>query len=164
MFDVENLPPELFLLSGTRLAMGFTSTSAGGAGTFATHLLRVNQDTGIIATLYEVVAHTAGTVINLGPTQNSGTPGGVRAFRDLRLFPEGTAAVTHQDSDALVTGSTFLRHHINASDEAVISKQHGLAVITPGNAFSVSDGNGNLDMDVSWLWIERVAQPSELNL
>ena len=164
MFDVENLPPELFLLSGTRLCMGFTSTSAGGVGTFAIHLLRVNVGTGILATLYDVVAHSAGTIVNLGPTQNSGTPGGVRAFRDLRVFGEGTAAVLHQDTDSLVTGSTFLRQHINQSDEVIVDMKHGLAVISPGNAFSVSDGNGNLDFNVSWLWIEREAQPSELNL
>lgn len=163
--DVENIPAELLLLMGTRLCMGRTNTSAGGAGTFGVHLLRNDGGSGVIARLISVVVGPGTSVpYNLGPTQNSGTPGGVRAFADTRVFGEGTSLVTQQDNTGLVTGSTFLTLRSGTNAMAIWQPPVAIAVITPGNAFSVSNGNANEGLQVSWVWVERVAQPSELTL
>jgi len=164
MIDVENVPAELLALSGARLCMGATKLGAGGATMFGVHLLRNNAGSGVIARLMMVVVQAAQQTINMGPTQNSGTLGGVRAFADTRLFGEGTALKTMQDNNGLVTGSLFFRYNTDSDAQMVWKPPAAISVITPGNSFSVANGIVNSSLAVSWLWIERQAQPSELNL
>jgi len=164
MIDVEQVPAELLALSGARLCMGSTKLSAGGVATFGVHLLRNNAGSGMVARLMQVVVQAAQQTINMGPTQNSGTLGGVRAFADTRLFGEGTALKTMQDNTGLVTGSLFFRYNTDSDAQMVWHPPAAIAVITPGNSFSVANGIADSSLAVSWLWIERQAQPSELNL
>ena len=165
MVDVENVPAELLLLGASRLCMGRTSTAAGGVGNFGIHLLRNNIGSGVVARLMQVsVQGTNPESINCGPTQNSGTPGGVRAFADTRVFGEGTAVVLHEDNNSLVTGSSFFIFNVDVDNQAWWEPPAAISVVTPGAAFSVANGVANQALDVSWLWIERQAQPSELNL
>ena len=105
----------------------------------------------------------AGTVVNIGPTQNSFANAGVEAFADGRVFGQGTVGTVLGENNNLVTGSTFFR-----SRDAGLGKQMepplGLAVLSPGTALSVSCDTDNVAMTCSFIWVERVAQPSELNL
>lgn len=163
--DVENVPSELLLLMGSRLCMARTQTAAGGAGNFGIHLLRNAAGSGALGTLLALsVGGSAASNFNIGPTLNSGTPAGTRAFVDTRIFGQGTALVTMADNNSLVIGSNFFAFQSNASGQAWFVPPKGMAVVAPGTAFSVSNGTANQTLDVSWLWVERVAQPSELNL
>jgi len=164
MLDVENLPAELQLLAGSRLCMGTGLLGAGGATFFGTMLLRNNAGSGIIARLIEVnVVATAGSIV-LGPTQNSDTPLGGEAFADTRIFGEGTALKIQGSNNNLVFGANFWTPRTDADNIYSWSPPSSIAVISPGNAFSVSNGAANVALRVNWLWLERQAQPSELNL
>ncbi len=165
MIDVENVPGKLLLLGGTRLCMGRTSTAGGGAGNFGIHLLRNNAGSGVVATLTAlVVGFGVGSNFNLGPTENSGTPGGTRAFVDGRVFGEGTALITQQDNNSLVTGSLFGTITADAQGFVYFEVPKALGIITPGNAFSVSNATANEALRVTWFWRERQALESEFNL
>lgn len=163
--DVENVPAELLLPQGSKLCMGQMALAAGGAGNFGQIFLRVAAGTGIVATILQIhVTGAANATIFLGPTQNSLTPGGSRAFVDGRVFGEGTVAVIQGTNTNLAAGSTFYRLRTGANQGAEIKRERGLAVVTPGTAFSVGPATANEIVQASFLWVEREATPSELAL
>lgn len=163
MIDMENVPTELLLLGGSRICVG-RGFSNNLAANFSQVMLRMSGGASSIATILEVVAFSdVAQAIALGPTQNTYTLNGVEAFSDGRVFGEGTVARVLFDR-LLAVGSNFMHHQVNGVDATVFSPSRGFATITPGNAFSVSNTVVNTDLEVSFLWIERVAEPSELNL
>ena len=165
MIDVENIPAELLLLSGSRLCMARVVVNAGGATFFGHILLRNPGNSSVVARLIQVViwSDTAQRMV-IGPTVNSGTASGNRAFADGRVFGEGTVLTTHGDNNSLVVGSDFYRIAVNGVDSVIWEPPVAAMVITPATALSVSNGTDNTNLHVSFLWVERVAQPSELKL
>lgn len=165
MIDVENVPPELALLSGNRLAMGTRVEAAGGAGFFSTIILRNPGGTGAIirVTLVSIHVSTGGGNAVLGPTLNSFTAGGQRAFSDGRVFGEGTVGVIQRANNLLTTGSSFFRVRDDGTGK-ILAPPDGIAVLSPGTALQVSAESANTAITVSFMWMERTAQPSELNL
>jgi len=163
MLDVENLPSELLLLSGTRLCVGHIAVLAVGA-TIPQAMLRVALETSVVATIHMVsmFSETAQRIA-MGPTQNVYPDPGAQAFTDGRVFGEGTVAKVLGDN-LLVVGSDFYRLQIPAGTSIDFIPPKGFSVVTPGTAFSVSGTVGATPLDVSFFWSERVAQPSELNL
>jgi len=165
MFDVENMPAELLVLSGTRLCMGTVAIGAGGA-TFFTHtFLRNPGQSGMIARVVEVAAWSSVVqTFHYGLTTNSAAASGNTAFSDGRVFGEGTAVVTQGSNNSLVTGVTFFRKRHDANFDTVFSPPVAAGVLSPGTAFMVSTDTDNAGLNVSFVWLERPAQPSELNL
>ena len=163
--DVENVPAELLLLSGARMAMGHVSLNAGGVGNFSTAFLRNNGGTGILGrvTSVEVFSPTAQR-ITFGPTQNSSAASGTRAFTDGRVFGEGTTLITQGNNNFLAFGADFYRISVDGIVSAVWKPPGAGMIITPATALSVSATLGDTSLQVSFVWVERVAQPSELNL
>lgn len=165
MIDVENVPAELLILMGSRLCMGTAAFAAGGVGNFAQVFLRNPGASGSLLRLVSVSAWSSGqTTLVLGPTQNSSTPVGNRAFVDGRIFGEGTVGIIQGRNNFLAAGSTFFRIRLRAQVAAIWEPPTGMAVITPGTAFSVGTETDDESLEVGFLWVERVAQPSELNL
>jgi len=164
MIDVENVPAELLLLSGSRLCMGTALLGAGGAGMFGIMLLRNAGNSGIIARLMEVNVTAADGTIVLGPTLNSDTAIGAEAFADTRIFGEGTALKIQGSNNNLAFGSNFWAPTTDADSIYVWRPPAAISVIAPGTAFSVGNGAANVALRVNFLWLERAAQPSELNL
>ena len=164
MIDVENVPAELLLLYGTRLCMGTVLEAAGGA-TFISHaILRNPGNSGFLGRLIEInISSTAGNLV-FGPTQNSAAASGTSAFADGRVFGEGTALKTQGDNNLLVVGSTFWVANTDADNTYVWHPPVGIGVITPGTGFQVTNNADNTALRVNFLWVERQAQPSELNL
>jgi len=163
MLDVENLPSELLLLSGTRLCVGHIALVTVGL-TFAQAMLRVALDTSVVATIHMISMFSdTGQEIAMGPTQNVSADPGDEAFTDGRAFGEGTVAKVLGE-DLLVVGSDFYRIRIPTDTSVDFIPPKGFSVITPGTAFSVSATSVSTPLDVSFFWSERVAQPSELNL
>jgi len=163
MIDVENVPSELLLLSGTRLCIG-RGFEAALAANFGQIMLRMPGGTGSIATILSVIVFSpTAQALTLGPTLNTYTNTEVEAFTDGRIFGQGTVAKVLGDR-LLVVGSNFMHHQVNGVDATVYTPPRGFAVVTPGTAFSVSNTVVNTAIEVSFLWTERVGQPSEFSL
>lgn len=164
MIDVENVPAELLLLSGSRLCIGTGLLGAGGAAFFGVQLLRNAPKSGVIARLIEInVTAPPGTIV-MGPTLNSAAAIGAEAFADTRVFGEGTALKIQGNNNNLVVGSNFWAPSTDADSTYTFRPPAAISVIAPGAAFSVGNGTANEALRVNWLWIERQAQSSELNL
>lgn len=163
MIDVENVPTELLVLSGTRMTMGFVAETAQG-GTFSQAMLRVAGLTGVVATIHALGIFTpTAQSIGIGPSLNTLSTAGAEAFTDTRVF--GAPTVGKVLSERLAAaGPTFFQLEANGTDGLIFYPPKGFAVVTPGAAFSVTTLTGATAIDVSFLWSERVAQPSELNL
>ena len=165
MFDVENVPAELLLLAGSRLCMGTISSAAGGVGFFSQTIIRNPGDSGVIARIVAIDARISviGNIV-IGPSQNSLTAGGARAFADTRVFGEGTTLVLQQANNLLSAGSTFYIIRDNTLAGIHFEPPSSIAVLAPGGGLQVSPQGSDRAIDASFIWVERVAQPSELNL
>ncbi len=165
IIDVENMPAELLLLMGTRLAIGEADLSPGGVGTFGQAMLRNPPNSGAIITILEIRTGTdQQQEMVAGPTLTTYPDAQPSAFVDTRIFPEPTVGQVLSDNTLLVPGSTFYRFRLLSGREVVWKRSKGIAVIAPATAFSVSVTNDATNFNCSFLWTERVAQPSELNL
>jgi len=164
MFDVENVPAELLLLSGARLCAANLFLAAGGPTFFSTGLLRNNAGSGTIARLIEISVTAVQQNLVLGPTLNSAATTGTRAFVDGRVFGEGTTLITMGSNNNLVIGSFFYAVNTGADGTVIYRPPVAISVISPGTAFSVGCAAVDTALNLSFLWIERQAQPSELNL
>lgn len=163
-FDVENLPPELYILAQTDLCWGGgfvagTSSQAGrgqifnpaGSGkviTVTTAACSI-QNVGIVRWGRRDVLLT-----NHLQTQ---------LFRDVR-HPFGnlpTGQIRAQTSVALAnaTGQTRTLPDVNV----ILQDPNGLMVLTEGTGFEIG-GNINFSaISFYFYWRERVAEPSEIN-
>jgi len=164
MIDVENVPAELLLLSGSKLAMGRVNLIAN-VGFFGTALLRNNGGSGVLGRVMEVeIFSTTSQRVVIGPTLNSAAAQGARAFADGRVFGQGTTLITQGVNTNLVQGSDFYRVSVDGVESHTWRPPGAAMIISPGTALSVSPTTANTDITVSFVWVERVAQPSELNL
>lgn len=165
MIDVEQVPAELLILGGSRLCMGTISSAAGGAPFFSTTLLRNPGGSGVVIRVVYIVARLSvvGNIV-IGPTLNSFTPGGSRAFSDLRIFGEGTVGQLSQANNLLTAGSTFFVMRDQLLTGFFLEPPVAIAVLSPGTGLQVSPQGDNRAIDTSFIWVERVAQQSELNL
>ena len=164
MIDVENVPAELLVLGGSRLAIGRVVLPAN-VGFFANAFLRNNTGSGVLGRVEQVaVWSSVAQNIVIGPTQNSSVASGNRGFLDGRVFGEGTALVTQGNNNFGVIGSDFFRVAVDGVNTTFWTPPSAAMVISEGTALSVSAGTNNTTIQVGFVWIERVAQPSELNL
>ena len=164
MFDVENVPAELLLLMGSRLCLGGEGLAAAGATFINQMMLRNPGNSGAIITLLEArISSTSAQSFVWGPTLNTLATAEPTAFADTRIFGEGTVGQVLSEA-LLVPGPSFGAAVKENSTEVVLNTSRGLAVLGPGTAFSVSCLNANTTLFATFVWIERVAQPSELQL
>lgn len=165
MIDVERVPGELLILSGTRICMG-GGFLAGVAAQAITAQLFNPADSGKLITVTRVYASWLGTTtVRWGTTLTTlATPIGTERFRDTRLIvPTAPSGEIHQLSRvALATGINQSRNPNN--ENFILDDQNGVAVLAPGTGFEIGNGVLDLDMHYGFNWRERVAEPSELNL
>jgi len=165
MFDVENVPAELYLLGGIRICLGRTDQGTPGPALFRASMIRNPGGSNTIITLTSVVfASLAGQEIVLGPTLTSYTTAGTRAIADTRQFGPQAPVGQLLTDDLLVVGADFFRYRINSSEAFTFAPPGAVAVLAPGTAFSVSTGTADTSLTVGYTWRERQAEPSELNL
>lgn len=165
ILDVENVPAELQLLMGSKMCQGTRAQAAGGAGFFSSVQLANAIGSGTVLRLVAVAARltSSGANVVMGPTQNVNANAGVEAFVDTRVFGEGTVGQVLGQQVSLVASSTFFRLRDDGTG-IVYAPPGGIAVIAPGAAYEVGSETANVAINVSFQWIERVAQPSELNI
>jgi len=167
MIDVENLPPELYILAQTDLCFGGGRTN-GGVGTAGRGQLFNPSGSGKILTVTQA-AFSAGAagIIRWG---RQDTPQAARLttelFRDTRKqkgavlsLPVGQIRVEASAALANATGQTF----IDASVPFTITDPNGFAVLAPDTGFEIGFGTTNVLATFYFYWRERVAEPSELN-
>jgi len=164
MIDVENVPAELLLLMGSRLALGGADLAVAGGSFFNQAMLRNPGQSGIIITLLEArPSSLTSQTFAWGPTVNTLPDTEVSGFTDTRVFGEGTVGQVLSDQ-LLVPGPSFGFARVQSGRDFVLAVPRGLAVLGPGTAFGITCTTLNTDFQVAFTWLERVAQPSELNL
>ena len=166
VFDVENLPPELFLLGGIRLCMGGGSLSGVVAQSPKAQLFNP-VGSGVIVTLTDVNLSTdADSTIRWGPsfTVAFGAAIGTQTYSDLRQLPPAlpVAQVRQLNEAAFAAGTNQSR--ILATSNFHLGPENGLMVLPPGTGFEIGGVTTNLAFVYGFYWRERLAEPAELNL
>ncbi len=165
MFDVENLPDELFRLANIDLCMGggFINNFAAQAGRGQ---IFNPAGSGKIVTVTQAGASTGNASAttrwgrrDVALTSNLSS----QIFRDTR-HPLGnlpTGQVRTQTSVALANANGQIR--VLAGTPFVLKDENGLAVLTEGTGFEIGTDALNEDWFFYFYWRERVAEPSEIN-
>ena len=165
MLDVENLPGELYLLSGTRLGTGGVIQTSS-AGQSARVQLFNPADSGLLVTLtsaaYSVTAVGSVRYV-LTETAESTNDLGIRV-RDTRLGVgiRPTAQVRSDDNAAVLAGTGEMRSLANTP--VLLTDPNGLAVLAPGTGITFQSVTNTSSLTCAFWWRERVAEASELNI
>ena len=164
MLDVENLPAELYLLSGTRISYGGVSIT-GAAGEFSRAQLFNPADSGVIATITSITLASAATqILRFSQVDVAETLNTLRQrSRDLRLTlaTEPTCNI-RSASEAAVLGDVLL-FRLLANTPFTLTDPNGIVVLAPGLGLTVSAGTVATNITVNFFWRERAAEQSELN-
>lgn len=165
VLDVERVPSELLVLAGTRLAWG-RSISPAVAGENARAQLFNPAGSGQIITITHLVLHPGGSdVVEMGILQVGLTDlSAVARYRDSRF---GVAlepvAELRTDSNVGATPATFRVRAISV-ESFQIQDSNDICVLSPGFGLTLSETTVNSSLNVSYMWRERTAEESELNL
>jgi len=165
MIDVENVPGELLLLMGTRLCAG-ASQGTGSVGEAFRIQVFNPVDSGMLITVTSLIAsYTTNAVVRIGTTETALTTGiGTEVFRDRRLALTDTpVGEIRQVSSVALTDANLIFRTL-AGTPVKLTDPNGLAVLPPGTGLEVGTTNLAIETAASFLWRERVAEPSELNL
>lgn len=163
-FDVENLPGELYKLSGTDLAFGGASIT-GAAGEFASLALVNPVDSGHLVTITTLIITSDAT--GLIRFANSATPPtGLETPAQVRDSRQGAvnAPVAQVFNDSLVAGIAAVnRIGIATGVPITLNDANGIAVLAPGTRFVMNTETAAVLLTATFFWRERPAEPSELN-
>jgi len=164
MFDVENLPAELYILGRTDLCMGggFLAPVAAQAGRGQ---IFNPEGSGKVMTVTQAGLTASGVgIIRWGRRDTPLTSNlSTQIFRDVR-HPLGnlpTGQIRSQTSVALANASG--QAHSLANTPFALKDPNGLAVLTEGTGFKMGFSTVNLNVTFYFYWRERVAEPSEIN-
>lgn len=164
VLDLENLPGELYLLSGTRLGYGGQSKSAAAAQFPAVQLFNP-AGSGMIATVTSVLLSTLTTqdvrlsqvdVAEASDTQR-------QRLRDHRLgLAQETTCVIFDDSNAALLAPT-VEFRLLVNTPFVLTDPDGIVILAPGTGITFSGTTAQTSLYVNFWWRERVAEQSEQN-
>lgn len=164
MFDVENVPAELLVLGGTRMAMGFTLEPASAV------LFQVSQlfnpvGSGAIIRVTELSVITDAADVGIGLTTGSFTTDNPtrKGFTDGRLIASIPVGQVRDET----AGASGVIHYIlggNVLLNGPFRPPNAVAVLSPGTGLSVTTRAVNLTLNVNYTWLERPAEESELSL
>lgn len=164
VIDVENLPSELLLLAGWRLAYGgaLLAPSVGNNQ----HVQLFNPaDSGqlISATFAYVTSDTAQRIEWDMEVVAIASAGGGEKFRDTRLGtiggPTGQIRNATTAAGLPVVGSFF----VQAGVTFLFAMPNDLCVLAPGSGITIATTTFNTELQVSFNWRERIALEAELN-
>lgn len=164
VIDVERVPGELLLLSGTHLCHGGAGVT-GAAGELPNLILSNPAGSGNIITITQI-AVSNNAIDEIRFALSEGAPGAqvnTERFREGRLITPTTLPVgqvrTLSNPSQLAQQVAF----VTLSNEVhFISDENGVAVLAPGTNFSVGGTTVATVLTGTFWWRERAAQPSEL--
>ncbi len=167
MFDVENMPAELLRLAGTRICLG-GGTLAATAAVAGTAVLENPADSGILATMERVDFAASGVVDVRWGVQNgfraTAVAIGTEDFRDVREFaPDQPVCNVRQINEVPFANGTN-QTRVLANVNWTLQPPNSVCVLPPGTSFEIGSGSNNVAIFYGFLWRERVAEQSELNL
>jgi len=169
IFDVENLPGELFLLGGTQLCIGSASVAAGG-GVFPRVQIRNPVDSGHIITVTSfVAAHNATPAVDMRWGLNATiltTGTGGETFREgrTRLSAAGRPVGQIFVDSLAIPGPLDGRTRVEINVPFIQDDPNSICVLPPGIGLEVSTNTAAHTLLVTFYWRERPAEPAELNL
>jgi len=165
MIDVERVPGELLALMGTSLAWGSSNQGALAANVNRSQVFNP-AGSGAILTVTRIDIISSVTQVIVGGLVEAALAidTGTQKFRDSRLgiglLPVGQV---RNDTQAAPSPVSW-RNRIQASSPLQVENDNGVAVLLPGTGLQVSHLNQNTNFVVGWMWRERPAEQSELNL
>ena len=163
MFDVENLPGELYRLGGILLCTG-GGLITGAAGEAGRMQLFNPVDSGKIITITSFNLTTASTsVIRWGTTAVALTTGlGTETIRDTRgsLTERPTGQIRTESSVALADATAQV--NLLSNTPLLIKDPNGISILGPGTGLEMGPETNAITLRISIYWRERVAEPSEL--
>lgn len=164
VLDLENLPPELYILNDNRLAVGAEDRGAAGAGNFNQIQLYNPLGSRAIITVTQFLVSSNGTqTVAFGATLTAATNNITnKQFRDtrFRVTDQPLGQIRHDVAVAVTPNVGLVR--IAANTERSIRDDTGIYVLAPGSGFQVSNGAANTELFVTFFWHERAAETSEL--
>lgn len=165
VMDVERVPGELLILMGTDLCAG-QATLTGNAGERPFIGLFNPADSGKLLTVTTVLVSTdVTTTIVFGTTETALTTlDNSQLFRDVRkpFNSLPTGQIRRQSIPALPVTQGRLR--LAADTTAELSDENGLYVLPSGSGLTFANLNVATLLETTFLWRERAAEPSELNI
>jgi len=164
MFDVENLPEELYVLARIDLCMG-GATLAGVASQSGRGQIFNPVGSGKIMTVTQAgFSAVATATVRWGRRDTPLTTHfQTQIFRDTRHRAGNlpTGQVRGQTSVALANANGQTKTIANT--DFALKDPNGLAVLTEGTGFEIGTDAGFQAVFFYFYWRERVAEPSELN-
>lgn len=166
VLDIEQVPAELLVLGGTRMAIGFTA-EAGVAAVFQVSELFNPVDSGALLTLHDLhIFSDSALDIGMGLTDGSFTNNNPTqvGFADGRLLPPTVPVGQVRDETAGAPG--VINYVINRDFflANIYKPPKAIAVLSPGTGWSVTTRLVDVSLTVSYFWTERAAEQSELSL
>lgn len=165
MIDVENVPGELLLLGGTRLAFG-GGTLTGAAGQRGKMQVFNPEDSNNIMTVTQLIV-SVGTesVVRWGRSTAALTSGiSTQIYRETRIpltnLPLGQ--IRQESSVPQAPGTNQVR--LNSSIPFILNDPNGIMILAPGEGLEVGPDLVAIALYTAFSWRERVAERSELNL
>lgn len=166
VLDVENLPPELYLLGGNRLCMGGGSIAGVVAQSPKAQLFNP-AGSGMIVTITQVnLAVVSAGLIRWGPSFGVTFAAAVstQKYVDLRnVLPDLPVTEVHQTTAAALADGTNQSRAL-ALTNFELAPKNGLMVLPPGMGFEIGSTATNTSFNYGFYWRERVAEPAELSV
>jgi len=164
MIDVENLPPELFFLSGTKLSYGGAFVSGVAAETAKVQLFNPAGSGKLITITSVALRLSVASLVRFTAESSARTTAtNAERFRDTRggILPQPSGQVRTSSEAALVPqiGLLFV-----GTSNLLFNPPNGIAVLRPDTGFVFSPDTVNISLMCTYFWHEREAEPSELNL
>jgi len=163
-FDVENIPHELFLLSGARICAGSATQAAVASQRSRIQLFNPAGSTALVTVTG--FSHFSGTanimVMGLVSVALATTVVTERDW-DTRLGILSSPIAQIRQTTNVAAGPSSFNIRTDASANQFIQNQKGIAVLAPGTGLEFTCGINNTAMTIGLFWRERQAEPSELN-
>lgn len=163
--DVERIPAELLILGQTDLGSGAQSVTAA-VGELPFIQLFNPTGTGKLVTVTQLWISTIGvtTIVIASNNTEEGAAINTEVFRDRRRsILNRPAAVMRSGSKVAGINGNF-RFIIGANSPVFIKDPNELGILAPGSGLAVGGSSAAGRIDVTFLWRERAAEQSELDL
>jgi len=164
VISVEQLPPELLLLSDISAAFGGSQVT-GAVGEFATIQLENPAGSGKLMTLTSAfLGVNTTTVIRTRVTSTLvGSQIGTDRMRDTRLGVLARPTGKIRTGSELTFGASLANIRVTGGTTFHLTDANGIAILAPGTQWGAATETANLVLDFSLFWTERLALESELN-